>query len=49
VLEASPRNGKEFCRAVREVFERETTWVGWKRGGKDFGEWACRQCYFRPS
>jgi hypothetical protein len=39
VLEATPRDGAKFCRAVREVLAREVTWVMWKKGGKDFGEW----------
>lgn len=38
VLEATPRDGAKFCRAVREVLAREVTWVLWKKGGKDFGE-----------
>ncbi|WIA41510.1 hypothetical protein OEZ86_008881 [Tetradesmus obliquus] len=35
VLEATPRDGAKFCRAVREVLAREVTWVLWKKGGKD--------------
>lgn len=38
VLELTPRSGKEFCRAIREVLERETTWVSWKKGSGAFGE-----------
>lgn len=41
VLELTPRNGKEFCRAIREVLERETTWVSWKKGGAAFGGYCC--------
>lgn len=37
VLELTPRNGKEFCRAVKDVLEREITWVSWKKGGAAFG------------
>eukprot|EP00878_Enallax_costatus_P014700 GHUV01015376.1.p1 GENE.GHUV01015376.1~~GHUV01015376.1.p1 ORF type:complete len:684 (+),score=141.22 GHUV01015376.1:514-2565(+) len=36
VLETTPRSGKEFCRAIKEVLERETTWVAWKKGGPAF-------------
>jgi hypothetical protein len=38
VLDATPRDGSKFSRAVREVLAREVTWVMWKKGGKDFGE-----------
>jgi hypothetical protein len=38
VLDATPRDGVKFSRAVREVLAREVTWVMWKKGGKDFGE-----------
>jgi hypothetical protein len=38
VLNATPRDGAKFSRAVREVLVREVTWVMWKKGGKDFGE-----------
>lgn len=32
VLEATPQQGKDFAKAVREVLRRETTWVEWKKG-----------------
>lgn len=38
MLDATPRDGQRFSRAVREVLQREVTWVMWKKGGKDFGE-----------
>jgi hypothetical protein len=37
LLEATPKDGKEFCKAVREVLRRETSWVEWKKG-KNLGE-----------
>jgi len=37
VLEATPQQGKDFAKAVREVLRRETTWVEWKKG-KPLGE-----------
>lgn len=38
VLDATPARGKDFSRAVRDILERESTWVEWKKGGKGFGE-----------
>lgn len=26
-----------LCRAIKEVLDRETTWVSWKKGGPAFG------------
>lgn len=37
LLEATPKDGKEFAKAVREVLRRETSWVDWKKG-KNLGE-----------
>jgi hypothetical protein len=37
LLEATPKDGKEFAKAVREVLQRETSWVEWKKG-KNLGE-----------
>jgi hypothetical protein len=31
LLEATPKDGKEFAAAVREVLRRETSWVEWKK------------------
>jgi hypothetical protein len=38
VLDATPARGKDFSRAVRDILEREGSWVEWKKGGKGFGE-----------
>lgn len=31
LLEATPKDGKEFAAAVRELLRRETSWVEWKK------------------
>lgn len=34
LLEATPKDGPAFAAAVRELLQRETSWVEWKKGGK---------------
>lgn len=41
MLDATPERGKDFSRAVRDVLDRESTWVEWKKGGKGFSECCC--------
>eukprot|EP00879_Flechtneria_rotunda_P006740 GHRR01007081.1.p1 GENE.GHRR01007081.1~~GHRR01007081.1.p1 ORF type:complete len:384 (+),score=172.09 GHRR01007081.1:2088-3239(+) len=36
VLESTPPSAKEFVRAIKEVLERELTWVAWKKGANAF-------------
>lgn len=37
LLEATPKDGKEFAAAVRQVLRRETSWVEWKKN-RNLGE-----------